>query len=777
MPKKKGHHAKSDDNVKVVIRCRPLNSKEKEKKFPKCVKVNEKGGTIVVDSIEDPSKPPKKFTFDDVYGENSLQADVYNKSAKPIVDAVLEGYNGTIFAYGQTGTGKTFTMNGEPSADLQGIIPRSFVDIFDHIQQGSGQQYLVRASFLEIYKDDIRDLLSKDHNKRLAIRDSPDKGIYVQDLNSIVVKSVKEIEKVMHVGNKNRKVGVTDMNQHSSRSHAIFIINVECSELGPDGEAHIRSGKLNLVDLAGSERLGKTHAEGERKEEGVQINLSLSALGQVIKALVEGVFVPYRNSSLTRLLQDSLGGNAKTMMIAAIGPASYNYNETIGTLGYANRAKSIKNKPIINEDPKDALLRKYQEEIAALKEQLDNKHSGGKSSRKKKKKKKPKTIKYDSNGQVIEEEESEEEEEEEGEEEYDEEEEKRIRDEELAKLEHDKEVLLADQSMIQEEKTKLLDEMEKKQIEIQEEQRAAADLSAKIAALESRLLIGGKDINEYTAEQAKKLKREQKRLAKEKQKAEDLKRRLEEEHNLRKMAEGKFSSLRDVVSAQTEELKRLWDEQGMVSQQIDELKEWFFEQRDGMTAQTDDLSRQLRLKELIVEHFIPPSDAEKLKKRVYFSERHGRYLLRSATHSEGGEKSVGLTERPKSAFPDRIRPITLFSQIQRNIDENTRYRMENVMTLELDLPERTTEDYVPPSIGAREQEALTGALAEEEDIVMNEPTNDFVSEGLMTAKINRKKMRQQRPGAAKSINKKKRTAQKKKKEEELFPSSRGLVPK
>eukprot|EP00118_Oscarella_pearsei_P008572 m.45115 g.45115 ORF g.45115 m.45115 type:complete len:283 (+) comp33564_c0_seq11:309-1157(+) len=229
--------------------------------------------------------------------------------------------SGTIFAYGQTGTGKTFTMEGIRSdVEQRGVIPNSFDHVFTHIARSHDQQYLVRASYLEIYLEEVRDLLSKDHKKRLELRERPDTGVYVKDLSSFVTKSVKEIEHVMNVGNQNRSVGRTNMNEHSSRSHAIFIITVECSEMGDDGENHIRVGKLNLVDLAGSERQSKTGSEGDRFKEATKINLSLSALGNVIHALVDGKssHVPYRDSKLTRLLEDSLGGNAKTVMVATI---------------------------------------------------------------------------------------------------------------------------------------------------------------------------------------------------------------------------------------------------------------------------------------------------------------------------------------------------------------------------------------------------------------------------------------------------------------------------
>ncbi|XP_010767295.1 kinesin-like protein KIF3A [Notothenia coriiceps] len=232
--------------------------------------------------------------------------------------------------------------------------------------------FLVRVSYLEIYNEEVRDLLGKDQLQRLEVKERPDVGVYIKDLSGYVVNNADDMDRIMTMGHKNRSVGSTNMNEHSSRSHAIFTITIECSEKGVDGNQHVRMGKLHLVDLAGSERQGKTGATGQRLKEATKINLSLSTLGNVISALVDGksTHVPYRNSKLTRLLQDSLGGNSKTMMCANIGPADYNYDETISTLRYANRAKNIKNKARINEDPKDALLRQFQKEIEELKKKL-----------------------------------------------------------------------------------------------------------------------------------------------------------------------------------------------------------------------------------------------------------------------------------------------------------------------------------------------------------------------------------------------------------------------
>lgn len=366
----KGKHCEA---VRVVVRCRPFSRREET-----CENILELDDRLGQITIKNPKAPPddpmKVFTFDSVYGWDSKQSDIYDDAVRPLVESVLQGFNGTIFAYGQTGTGKTHTMHGASDhPDMRGVIPNSFQHIFTQISRTQNQKYLVRSSYLEIYQEEIRDLLCKDNNKKLELKENPDIGVYVKDLSSVVTKNATEIEHVMNIGNQSRSVGFTNMNDRSSRSHAIFVITVECSEVGPDGQDHIRVGKLNMVDLAGSERQSKTGAKGKRLKEATKINLSLSALGNVISALVDGksTHVPYRDSKLTRLLQDSLGGNAKTVMIATVGPSHKNFDETLATLRYASRAKNIKNKPRINEDPKDALLRQFQEEITRLKAQLE----------------------------------------------------------------------------------------------------------------------------------------------------------------------------------------------------------------------------------------------------------------------------------------------------------------------------------------------------------------------------------------------------------------------
>ncbi|KAJ7563193.1 hypothetical protein O6H91_03G100000 [Diphasiastrum complanatum] len=370
------------ERVQVVVRCRPLSEKEIADGHQNCVIVDAERNTVEIHGSGrrgSQDMAPKVFTFDRTYGGSCSQEQLYNEVARPIVHSVMLGYNGTVLAYGQTASGKTFTMEGLDSPpDMKGIIPNAFEDIFAYINQSqSSDHFLVRASYLEIYNEEIRDLLAPrtSATMKLELKETGDAGIFVKNLTSLSVYSLSDISRLLTVGKKNRSVGATLMNQDSSRSHSIFTITVEAgvqANKSSDQSLHVRVGKLNLVDLAGSERMCKTGATGDRFKELTNINWSLSALGNVISALVDGksAHIPYRDSKLTRLLQDSLGGNTRTVMVANIGPADYNLEESISTLRYANRAKNIRNKPCINEDPKDTLLREFQAEIFRLKEQL-----------------------------------------------------------------------------------------------------------------------------------------------------------------------------------------------------------------------------------------------------------------------------------------------------------------------------------------------------------------------------------------------------------------------
>lgn len=363
--------------VKVIVRCRPLNEVEVTSNTEFVLSVDRTQRTCILRKPGDKiSSPRKVFTFDGVYDADSTNEEIYGDFVGPLVESVLEGYNGCVFAYGQTSCGKTFSMQGLQSVNMQrGIINRAIDQIFENIQTTDVTYYTIRASYLEIYNEEIRDLLNKGNRYKLEIKEHPEKGVYVRGLSSVEVTTVEEMEEVVEYGGWNRALGATALNPDSSRSHCIFVIDFElCFTSEGDNKEHFRSGRLNLVDLAGSERQCKAKLGEERLKEATKINLSLSALGNVISALVNEKckHIPYRASKLTRLLQDSLGGNSRTLMIACLSPGANNYHETLSTLRYANRAKNIKNRPRINEDPKDALIRQYQKEIKMLRQILMN---------------------------------------------------------------------------------------------------------------------------------------------------------------------------------------------------------------------------------------------------------------------------------------------------------------------------------------------------------------------------------------------------------------------
>ncbi|XP_029564144.1 kinesin-like protein KIF1A isoform X11 [Salmo trutta] len=384
----------SGASVKVAVRVRPFNSREMGKDS-KCI-IQMSGNTTTILNPKQP-KENKSFNFDYSYWSHTSPKDinfagqqqVYKDIGEEMLFHAFEGYNVCIFAYGQTGSGKSYTMMGKPDLkDQEGIIPLMCEDLFTKFNDSNNdnsKSYSVEVSYMEIYCERVRDLLNPKNKGNLRVREHPLMGPYVEDLSKLAVTSYNDIQDLMDSGNKARTVAATNMNETSSRSHAVF--NIIFTQKRHDAETDNTSekvSKISLVDLAGSERADSTGAKGTRLKEGANINKSLTTLGKVISALAEvdsaqnknkkkkkvESHIPYRDSVLTWLLRENLGGNSRTAMVAALSPADINYDETLSTLRYADRAKQIRCNAVINEDPNNRLVRELKEEVSRLRDLL-----------------------------------------------------------------------------------------------------------------------------------------------------------------------------------------------------------------------------------------------------------------------------------------------------------------------------------------------------------------------------------------------------------------------
>ncbi|XP_030372397.1 kinesin-like protein KIF3A [Scaptodrosophila lebanonensis] len=601
------------ENVRVVVRSRPMDKNELSGGALSAISVDKINRAItVIKPNATANEPPKTYYFDNVFDGNSNQLDLYVDTARPIVDKVLEGYNGTILAYGQTGTGKTYTMSGNPdSPQTKGIIPNAFAHIFGHIAKArENQKFLVRVSYMEIYNEEVRDLLGKDVSKSLEVKERPDIGVFVKDLSGYVVHNADDLENIMRLGNKNRAVGATKMNQESSRSHAIFSITVESSELGEGGVQHVRMGKLQLVDLAGSERQSKTQATGQRLKEATKINLSLSVLGNVISALVDGksTHIPYRNSKLTRLLQDSLGGNSKTVMCATISPADCNYMETISTLRYASRAKNIQNRMHINEEPKDALLRHFQEEIARLRKQLEE-------------------------GTFEEELQSAEEEDESPE------------DDELeTPLEIDLESSVTPvcangkkpkkkREKTDEEKEELAMRKTEHQREIEHAKSEQEQLRTKLVSLEGKILVGGENLLEKAHTQEQLLEQSIAELEEREKSEQALRQTLQQKATERIDIEERYSTLQDASTGITKKIHRVMQMLMGVKSELADQQQEHQREKEGIYENIRSLSRELALCELVLNSYVPKEYQSMINQYTHWNEDIGEWQLKCVAYT------------------------------------------------------------------------------------------------------------------------------------------------
>ncbi|RNA22387.1 kinesin KIF27, partial [Brachionus plicatilis] len=386
----------SEVAVKVAVRVRPLNSREKLHQHQPCVRLSSETNQLVIGK-------DKVFTFDYVLAPKTSQSDLYQSCVHQLVQSIFDGYNSTVFAYGQTGSGKTHTISG--SSDDYGIIPRAVEAMFQTInsKQESQRDYLVKVNFIEIYKEELKDLLDSSE-KDLHIREDESGNTIIYGANEVVCSSLEQVMACFESGTLLRHTGTTQMNEQSSRSHSVFTVSIEqrwtddnvkvtsvrdssvyelkqmamaAAATQPKNTCYL-GAKFHFVDLAGSERVHRTGNVGDRFKESIHINSGLLALGNVISALSsadnsakkKSVHIPYRDSKITRILKDSLGGNSNTLMICCISPSSCNLDESINALKYATRARYIKNKPIVNMDPEQQKFVEMQSEIQALREEL-----------------------------------------------------------------------------------------------------------------------------------------------------------------------------------------------------------------------------------------------------------------------------------------------------------------------------------------------------------------------------------------------------------------------
>ncbi|KAH8264959.1 hypothetical protein KR038_008856 [Drosophila bunnanda] len=670
--------------VQVVVRCRPMSNRERSEGSPEVVNVYPNRGVVELQNVVDANKEQRKvFTYDAAYDATANQTTLYHEVVFPLVSSVLEGFNGCIFAYGQTGTGKTFTMEGVRGNDeLMGIIPRTFEQIWLHINRTENFQFLVDVSYLEIYMEELRDLL-KPNSKNLEVRERGS-GVYVPNLHAINCKSVDDMIRVMQVGNKNRTVGFTNMNEHSSRSHAIFMIKIEMCDTETNT---IKVGKLNLIDLAGSERQSKTGASAERLKEASKINLALSSLGNVISALAESSpHVPYRDSKLTRLLQDSLGGNSKTIMIANIGPSNYNYNETLTTLRYASRAKSIQNQPIKNEDPQDAKLKEYQAEIERLKRLIaPQQQQQTRRSEPKKRTKKPKkeivakemagSLKASTIEQPVEEE----------------------SDLDGAESESDKEN--------EAEVAKSNEELERERVE-------NSKLAAKLAELEGQLVRGGKNLLDTYSERQIELEKKLVEIAERKKREIEIQQQLELQEETTLEIRERNVSLEQEVELKKRKLSKCYAKYLALQQELNDCKSDHNQDLRELEMAQNELVKELKRQLLIIDNFVPIEVKQRLYTQAKYDEEQEEWKFSSMTlpMPPGGDGKFS-SKRPVS-HPQRRRPISehALQEAKSNAPSSLRFKSENIVNYELEMPCRTTQEYRTPKVSASLQAVLAQAM-------------------------------------------------------------------
>ena len=582
-----------EESVKVAVRCRPLSDQEQQDQVIECTE------------SEVRVEQQFKFKYDSVFGPSSTQDQIYSQAAHQVVQATLQGYNGTIFAYGQTGTGKTHTMQGSLQSESEmGLVPRTFQSIFNHIAQNPSRQFLVSVSHIEIYNEEIYDLLiqlprasSKVSVKRgtpLDLKEHPETGFHVKNLTRIQVTTPKQMMELMELGASQRSTGSTLMNERSSRSHSIFTITVESMPIETsaptqkDTKPKVVVGKLNLVDLAGSERQSKSGSEGVRLKEASSINTSLLCLGNCIAALASNNtarHVPFRESKLTRLLMDSLGGTAKTVMLATISPSRSNLSETLSTLRYAERAKSIKNKVKVHIDTHDALLKTYTDQIQTLKQQIQLKQQASDVDRLKQ------------------------------------------------SMEMQRLNMKQNMSKLADEKQKIMMDLTERQLELEKERQQQQQMEEHLKQLESKLVLGGKpvkltDLILHVTQQRQELQNQEHSLQLEHRKHQDLQSHLSSRQSDRNQLENRTASLQEEANKKAKKLQKLVQVVRELQIQRNAKRSEFGAEREAILSRIRELRRQIQLRERIIEECVPKHVRESLDARLVFDQEKSRIAMR-----------------------------------------------------------------------------------------------------------------------------------------------------
>lgn len=608
----------SRESIKVAVRLRPFSKNEQKQGYKKIIEIDQPNSSVYIKNQQNENV---QFTYDFAFHEHCTQEEIYELTAAPIVESVLQGINGTIFAYGQTGTGKTYTMDGDLDIESKdrGIVPRAFEHIFDYMMANSeSHKFSVSVTYVELYNEQIRDLLAKNTTEKqpLSIHEDPNKGFYIKGVTSQIVTSFDEVVAVQQNGRKNRVTRATLMNEESSRSHSILTLHIETmTEI--EGNQHVRSAQLNLVDLAGSERISKTGTDQQGRIEGASINYALLILGNCISALTEskGGHVPYRDSSLTKLLRDSIGGNAKTLMIATLGPADYNFTESISTLRYAERAKKIQNKPRVNMDPKDALLMQYQEELQRLQAQVN-----GASNTKK--------APTEAELKSMEE-----------------------------KLEKQRQKLSEASNIAKEERETLEKKIAEKKKKIEKEKEKQKQFTERLNELKQFLVKGSDELVAQTEKNDQKIAAIREKLRKREEYAKNMQKEIDMKKRKKSEVIEQCKTAEEKVKVVSQKYEHERDEFKSLKAKYSDVQNRIQKDREGLANQRDTLNRQLEFYSLLIDNFIPPNEVERVrslsayngeKQEWEMNEPDKKQILKNVINFEKPNSAIGYS-RPTAS--------------------------------------------------------------------------------------------------------------------------------